>query len=299
MIAYCSCAAGRASPYEEEEIVFLLSVAGLIRKEPLILHLFLPAHEHSWAVASLNPSLGMKAPVKNTLFDNAKLDSNVRRVSLLQEANSSDAPKYEMHSNPDVSKSTQVYTSASCDCTENDSFILFDTILRYFDSADSIVVVRACEAALIIISLPTIGVKCEAQKYSFENFCRKLSQKLAFLCQEIPEDMDTGDIEDCVSSWGYVIFGVFKIYSLNRYEIVKVVKNVAKKMIIVCFKVIDSILNLDSFVESSWFCVESFRILFSNSFRLSFGTANRALFFFLKYRGTIFIFHFNQVMSIY
>lgn len=64
------------------------------------------------------------------------------------------------------------------------------------------VVVRACEAVLILISLPTIGIKCQAQRASFDQFCKQLSQKLAFLCQEIPEDMDTGDIEDCVSSWG-------------------------------------------------------------------------------------------------
>lgn len=67
---------------------------------------------------------------------------------------------------------------------------------------DSIVVVRACEAVLILVSLPTISYKCMAQRNTFQQFCKQLSQKLAFLCQEIPEDMDTGDIDDCVCSWG-------------------------------------------------------------------------------------------------
>lgn len=192
MIAYCSGAAGRASPYEEEEIVFLLNVAGVIRKDPILLHLFLPAHEHSWAVASLNPSLGMKAPVKNTLFENAKITSTVRRVSLLQDK--------ETASNGD--EGMKKVETVNCDCTENDSFVLLDTILRYFDSADSVVVVRACEAALILISLPTITIKCNAQKVSFQVFLKQLTQKLAFLCQEIPDDMDTGEIEDCVCAWG-------------------------------------------------------------------------------------------------
>lgn len=75
-------------------------------------------------------------------------------------------------------------------------------VFIFFEIQDSVVVVRACEAALIVLSLPTIGVRCAAQKLSFYQFCKQLSQKLAFLCQEIPEDMDTGDIEDCVSSWG-------------------------------------------------------------------------------------------------
>lgn len=136
MIAYCSSAAGRASPYEEEEIVFLLNVAGVIRKDPLLLHLFLPAHEHSWAVASLNPSLGMKAPIKNTLFEHAKLESKVRQVSLLQDketATNGDEPDKPVQEPIKVAE----YSNISCDCTENDSFILLDTILRYFDSAVS------------------------------------------------------------------------------------------------------------------------------------------------------------------
>lgn len=141
-MAYCSSSAGRASPYEQEEIVFLLNVAGVIRKEPLLLHLFLPAHEHSWAVATLNPSLGMKAPVKNTLFENAKVSSNVRRVSLLQdnEAAAIDRPEEDESTSKIVQESIKMpneYGHISCDCTENDSFVLLDTILRYFDSAVS------------------------------------------------------------------------------------------------------------------------------------------------------------------
>lgn len=137
MIAYCSSVAGRASPYEEEEMVFLLSVAGVIRKEPLLLHLFLPAHEHSWAVASLNPSLGMKAPVKNTLFENAKIDSSLRRVSLIQDTNPTEDQLEQKPSEQDVTNTISEYTSANCDCTENDTFLLFDIIMRYFDSAVS------------------------------------------------------------------------------------------------------------------------------------------------------------------
>lgn len=141
-MAYCNSAAGRASPYEQEEIVFLLNVAGVIRKEALLLHLFLPAHEHSWAVASLNPSLGMKAPVKNTLFENAQISSNVRRVSLLQDKDAaatdcSEAAEGASKIVQDSMKTPNEYVHISCDCTENDSFVLLDTILRYFDSAVS------------------------------------------------------------------------------------------------------------------------------------------------------------------
>lgn len=137
LIGYCSRAAGKASPYEEEEIVFLLSVAGVIRKEPMILHLFLPSHEHSWAVASLNPSLGMKAPVKNTLFEKAKIDPNIKRVSLVQDPNPSASQTDGKSTESDTTKSISEYNCANCDCSENETFVLFDTILRYIDSAVS------------------------------------------------------------------------------------------------------------------------------------------------------------------
>lgn len=142
LIAYCSSAAGHASPYEHEEIVFLLTVAGVIRKEVLLLHLFLPEHEHSYAVASLDPSLGMKTPVKNTLFENAKIQPIVRRVSLLQDTSTDliDASTNECNDlqSKTVSEQSLIdFSNISCDCNENDTFILFDTILRYFDSAVS------------------------------------------------------------------------------------------------------------------------------------------------------------------
>lgn len=124
-------------------------MAGVIRKEPLLMHLFLPQHEHSYAVASLNPSLGMKTPVKNPLFDNAKIDSRIRRISLLEDTSSDsasadgtaiengDTDAQSTHSTRVSERSTIDYSNINCDCNENDTFILFDTILRYFDSAVS------------------------------------------------------------------------------------------------------------------------------------------------------------------
>lgn len=149
LITYCSNAAGCASPYEQDEIVYLLTVAGVIRKEPLLLHLFLPAHEHSLAVTSLNPSLGMKTPVKNTLFEHAQLEASIRRVSLVHdETKDSEKAAQAAQSQQtkaaigtvDASNSSSISNSniGRCDCQECDSLVLFDTIVRYFESAVSI-----------------------------------------------------------------------------------------------------------------------------------------------------------------
>lgn len=133
LIGYCSSSAGCASPYEQEEIVFLLTVAGVIRKEPLLVHLFLPTHEHTLPIATLNPSLGMKTPAKNTLFENAKIDSNLRRISLVRNE-SCDADNDAKQLNDDVISQVTI----SCECKDTDFFILFDSIVRYFDSAVSL-----------------------------------------------------------------------------------------------------------------------------------------------------------------
>lgn len=116
--------------------MFLLSVAGIIRKEPLLIHLFLPAHEHTWAVASLNPSLGMKTPIKNTLFD-AKLQSNVGRVSLLHNATVLETQIDDnlARQEDEMKKTLFEFSNAACDCADIETFELFDTVLRYFDSA--------------------------------------------------------------------------------------------------------------------------------------------------------------------
>lgn len=64
-------------------------------------------------------------------------------------------------------------------------------------------IVRACEGAIILASLPSVRIYCGAVKKSLNAFSIKIGNRLAMLCQQIPEDMDTGDIEDCSVAWGY------------------------------------------------------------------------------------------------
>lgn len=214
------CNGNRRSPYEEEEILFLLSVAGLIRKEPFLINLFLPTHQHTAYVnvkiksnRSCNPS---SIPVKNPLFECTKVEANIRRVEILHDSSSA-PPLLDTETNDDKltcdskvdaqlasNKNEGTTNKFVCDCDEDDRFGLLEQILTYFDSADSMVVVRACESALILASLPSaIDMNnCTAVKLSLSSFSYKNAKRLAQLCEQIPEDMDTGDIEDYVVSWG-------------------------------------------------------------------------------------------------
>lgn len=73
---------------------------------------------------------------------------------------------------------------------------------RSFYFQDSLVVVRACEAALILVSLPSMIEDCCALDLSFTKYAIKLAEHVGKLCQTIPDDMDNGDIEDCAVAWG-------------------------------------------------------------------------------------------------
>lgn len=232
------CNGNRRSPYEEEEILFLLTVAGLIRKEPFLINLFLPTHQHSAYInARIKTNRIMqKLPIKNTLFDCSKVEANIRRVSIVHASGSGDTSSTAVVlsdfpaaaatvSNCDTDDGAMTASNASsgvasicdaggsatgattknpfvCDCNQDDLLGLLETILGYFESADSMVVVRACEAALILASLPSVDMNCMAVNSSLSAFSRKNAKRLAQLCERIPEDMDTGDIEDYVVSWG-------------------------------------------------------------------------------------------------
>lgn len=193
-----------ASPYETEEILFLSTVAGLVRKEPFFINLFLPLHQHLSQVSSnVKGTRITKIPVKNSLFDCTKIESNIRRISIVKdELTEQSGCSSSGTGNTKKTIEEEIDDEICCDCDENESLLLLDAILSYFESADSTVIVRACEGALILASLPTINIKCNAVRSSLNFFSSLMIEKLVELCLRIPEDMDPGDIEETVISWG-------------------------------------------------------------------------------------------------
>lgn len=168
------CDGRNPSPYEQEEILFLETVAGLVRKDPFLMNIFLPSHQHSAKVSvSLKGTRTKKLPTKNPLFDCTRIDANIRRVEILPDGNNeseksntanSTVDKLDTVNAEDESDSTNVkdnlrerycdsrsISSSSksdanmegssemkkevkCDCEETDRFNLLDAILTYFES---------------------------------------------------------------------------------------------------------------------------------------------------------------------
>ncbi|XP_035796440.1 protein FAM160B1-like [Anopheles albimanus] len=209
-----------ASPYEREEILFLETVAGLVRKDSVLVNLFLKSHHHSAQMLGNWKGLGVnKAPVNNPLFLSTKLAYDSRRISLVAEDQSvRDEPQTdgELQSLSDASEKAKIET---CDCDYEDQLILFDAIVSYLDSADSTIVVRACEGVLILASLPTLRKSCKAIRNSIGRFATMMATRLAANCQQIPEDMDTGDIEDANVTWGLFPRDPEEPHYIGRYQL--------------------------------------------------------------------------------
>lgn len=141
------CFGGVASPYENEEILYLSTVAGLIRKEPFLINLFLPSHQHS---AFVNARLGsmicrsQKIPTSNPLFDD--IDNGMRQIALVPDVSDvpiidSDAAAAAAAGSSDSGSkgSAENMPNSSeefeCDCDiDEDRLALLDSILGYFDS---------------------------------------------------------------------------------------------------------------------------------------------------------------------
>ncbi|XP_058822794.1 FHF complex subunit HOOK interacting protein 2A-like [Topomyia yanbarensis] len=216
------CSGTVASPYEREEILFLETVAGLVRKEYILVNLFLKSHHHSAQMLSNWKGISAtKLPVNNPLFQSTKFEYDSRRVSLIREEQTS-----ESGSSNDEGNSAAVMvvpnediSELKCDCDEEEHFVLFDAIVSYLDSADSTIIVRACEGIVILASLPTLNKSCKAIQNSLSRFCAMMADRVAAHCQQIPEDMDTGDIEDANVSWGLIPRDSEQPHFIGRYQL--------------------------------------------------------------------------------
>lgn len=61
-------------------------MAGLIRKEPFLIHLFLPHHQHSaFVVNKIRSGSSAKCPTRNPLFDYNKVEASIRRIAIVHD----------------------------------------------------------------------------------------------------------------------------------------------------------------------------------------------------------------------
>lgn len=190
------CLETPVSPYEIDEILFLETIAGLVRKFPVLVNLFVTGHHHMMnGVLEVMP---LKEPKANKLFENLTVQPNIKRISLI----SDDSLNQNQPTPTSSANKSDSETKTECDCDENENFILLDAIVKYIESPDNTIVVRVLEAALILASIKDLNENCAAINSSFTLFSTILTSKLAEFADRIPDDMDFANIEEAVVCWG-------------------------------------------------------------------------------------------------
>jgi hypothetical protein len=210
------CNGALASPYEMDEILFLEAVSGLIGKNPELIKLFIPSHQHS--DSTTKGIFNSKTPQRNTLFESSKIEPNIRRVSLMVSDDEADiSSRKEAERKEKFKTPSPKRIPKDCNCEDGDRFTLLDAIMSYLESADATIVVRACEGMLILVALKQLNNHCNAINASFTELAHVMGEKL-FMCGElIPEDMDLSDIEECTVSWG--LFPKDEHHYIGRYQL--------------------------------------------------------------------------------
>lgn len=216
------CNGTMASPYELDEILFLEAVAGLIGKTPEFIKLFIPPHQFS--DSTTEGIFQTKLPKDNQLFATSKIEPNIRRVSLMMSDDESvdnigTTEHREPVEKPKIKTPSPKKILKNCNCEDGDRFILLDAIMSYMESADSKIVVRACEAILILVSLKQLNDHCSAVNASFTELSHIMGEKLYICAEQIPEDMDLGDIEDCTVSWGLFPKDIDTQHFIGRFQL--------------------------------------------------------------------------------
>ncbi|XP_037962467.2 FHF complex subunit HOOK interacting protein 2A isoform X1 [Plutella xylostella] len=203
------CSESPASPTEKDEVELLLTICGLVRKEPGLANIFTtPFVEDRTSLLSIPEDIlklipikaKVQTPKKNPLFEVELPPNPLANVSIIR------TNRKDSYCNATESSSAGD-DNVSCKSNktvydDNDKFLLIDLLLSYLNSADNQVVLRACEGIMIVFSLPCDDIAHLVSGCSAA--CEALVEQLAARFKCVPANIDAGCVDTRYSTWGYV-----------------------------------------------------------------------------------------------
>ncbi|CAK1594099.1 unnamed protein product [Parnassius mnemosyne] len=204
------CNENPASPTEKEEVELLLTLCGLVRKEPGLANIFTtPFVEEKSSLLSIPEDIQrliplkskVQTPKKNPLFEVEMAPNPMRNISLVR-TNSKEDNGAITTSNSSVADDNVSCKSQKTVYEDNDKFLLIDLLLSYLNSADNQVVLRACEGIMIVSSLPEDDIANLVTSCS--PVCETIIEKLAEKYKSVPLDVDPNDVDHLNITWAYV-----------------------------------------------------------------------------------------------
>ncbi|CAG4959407.1 unnamed protein product [Colias eurytheme] len=197
------CNENPASPTEKEEVELLLTLCGLVRKEPGLANIFTtPFVEDKATLLSIPEDIQkliplkrkLSTPKKNPLFD-VDMTPPLRSVAIVRSKEDTTPNSSVVDDNGSLKSQKTVYD-------DNDKFLLIDLLLSYLNSADNQVVLRACEGIMIVSSLPEDDIANLVTSCS--PCCETIVDKLCAKYRAIPSDVDPSDVDHLNITWAYV-----------------------------------------------------------------------------------------------
>ncbi|CAG5053508.1 unnamed protein product [Parnassius apollo] len=204
------CNENPASPTEKEEVELLLTLCGLVRKEPGLANIFTtPFVEEKSSLLSIPEDIQrliplkskIQTPKKNPLFEVEMTPNPMRNISLVR-TNSKEDNGAVTRSNSSIADDNVSCKSQKTVYEDNDKFLLIDLLLSYLNSADNQVVLRACEGIMIVSSLPEDDIANLVTSCS--PVCETIIEKLAEKYKSVPPDVDPNDVDHLNITWAYV-----------------------------------------------------------------------------------------------
>ncbi|XP_026332075.1 protein FAM160B1-like isoform X2 [Hyposmocoma kahamanoa] len=203
------CNESPASPTEKEEVELLLTLCGLVRKEPGLANIFTtPFIEDKASMLTIPEDIQkliplrnkVQTPKKNPLFEVEMPTTPLRNVSIVRTSLKDES--CNATSSSSVAEENASNKSHKTVCDDNDKFLLIDLLLSYLNSADNQVVLRACEGIMIVSSLPEDDIANLVTTCS--PCCETIVDKLATKYKNVPANVDPNDVDHLNITWAYV-----------------------------------------------------------------------------------------------
>uniref|UniRef100_A0A1B6BXJ8 FHF complex subunit HOOK-interacting protein C-terminal domain-containing protein n=1 Tax=Clastoptera arizonana TaxID=38151 RepID=A0A1B6BXJ8_9HEMI len=207
------CNGSHLTPSEKEEICYLFTMAAILRKHPHLVHVFVSSTSQSQERERTNSTssetsshlstgsilLSTTPPLNNLLFRPFVPPVLSREPKLIPITKCDESKSIDEGCDVGDNMSNVDSEEAKDGAAE---FILIECLLSYINSPDCEVRLKACQAIMLLVSLPDDRYASIIAKYSSLN--EKLSVKLVQLYSEIPLDTDPNNIDDMHVSWGLV-----------------------------------------------------------------------------------------------
>ncbi|XP_054273575.1 FHF complex subunit HOOK interacting protein 2A-like [Macrosteles quadrilineatus] len=187
------------TPSEFEEVKFLFSLSAQLRKHPNLVYVYMlqgenPERRLSVSSTTSNQSCSSQrtAAPNNPLF--RPLDTP------LPDAEPKLIPVEATQTSPVSAASTEMSQQAVEQINSLPKFPLINSLITYINSADSNVRVKACQAIMLLTSVPDDKF---AQIVAHQSpLCESLALKLTAQYLEIPPETDPNHIDDMHATWG-------------------------------------------------------------------------------------------------